>query len=287
MELCSQTGVSVAFYSDQGRFLARVQGAVSGNVMLRREQYRRADSMVASATLARAMLTGKIANCRNVLLRSARERPEGDSRTGLTSAATDLGHLIKRLQKEEDLDAMRGTEGDAARTYFGVFNHLIVCQSDDFCFHERSRRPPLDNLNALLSFTYTLVAHDVASALEGVGLDPAVGYLHRDRPGRAGLALDIMEEFRPYLADRLVLSLINLQQVKGSGFTRAESGEVRMDDFTRKEVLRTYQERKREEIRHPYLGEKVEVGLLPHCQAMLLARHLRGDIDGYPPFFWK
>ena len=182
---------------------------------------------------------------------------------------------------------MRGVEGDAARTYFEVFDHLIAAQKEDFFFHERSRRPPLDNLNALLSFFYTLLAHDVTAALETVGLDPAVGYLHRDRPGRPSLALDLMEEFRPVLADRLALSLVNLQQIRGKGFKKTETGAVLMDDATRKEVLVAYQKRKQEEIQHPFLGEQVEVGLLPFVQAMLLARYLRGDLDGYPPFIWK
>ena len=182
---------------------------------------------------------------------------------------------------------MRGREGDAARTYFEVFDHLIAAQKEDFFFHERSRRPPLDNVNALLSFFYTLLAHDVTAALETVGLDPAVGFLHRDRPGRPSLALDLMEEFRPIFADRLALSLINLQQIRGKGFRKTESGAVMMDDATRKEVLVAYQKRKQEEILHPFLNEKLAVGLLPHVQAMLLARYLRGDLDGYPPFFWK
>jgi CRISPR-associated protein Cas1 len=182
---------------------------------------------------------------------------------------------------------VRGLEGDAERTYFGVFDHLITAQKEDFFFAERSRRPPLDNVNALLSFFYTLLAHDVTAGLESVGLDPAVGYLHRDRPGRPSLALDLMEEFRPILADRLALSLINRQQIRGKGFRKTETGAVMMDDATRKEVLVAYQKRKQEEIQHPFLGETVEVGLLPFVQAMLLARHLRGDLDGYPPFFWK
>jgi CRISPR-associated protein Cas1 len=182
---------------------------------------------------------------------------------------------------------MRGLEGEAARTYFGAFNHCITVGKEDFFFHERSRRPPLDNMNALLSFLYTLLAHDVAAALEGVGLDPAVGFLHRDRPGRPGLALDIMEEFRPFLADRLALSLVNRRQINSKGFRKAETGSVLMTDETRKEVIVAWQKRKQEEIRHPFLDETAPIGLLPHLQAMLLARHLRGDLDGYPPFLWR
>jgi len=287
MGLCAERGVAVSFLSERGRFWARVEGPVSGNVLLRREQYRRADDPEASAGLARAMVIAKIANCRTVLLRAARERPE---RTGVPELSEAAGHLavhLRSLEEAAPLDTVRGKEGDAARTYFGVFDHLITAQREEFFFRERSRRPPLDNMNALLSFLYTLLVHDVRSALEGVGLDPAVGYLHRDRPGRPGLALDMMEELRPFLADRLALSLVNRQQVRGEGFRKTETGAVLMNDETRKEVLVAYQKRKQEEIQHPFLGEKVAVGLLPHCQALLMARCLRGDLDGYPPFVWR
>lgn len=287
MELCGLAGVAVSFHGENGKFFARVEGPVAGNVLLRREQYRRADSDEASAAFARSFLIAKIANSRAVLLRTARERVEGRESEALFSAAEELGRILKSLERLLPLDTLRGIEGDAARTYFGVFDHLILTQKDQFYFSERSRRPPLDNMNALLSFLYTLLAHDVASALEGVGLDPAVGFLHRDRPGRPGLALDMMEEFRPYLADRLALSLVNRQQVKGRGFRDTETGAISMDDATRKEVLVAYQKRKQEEIQHPFLGEKVSIGILFHCQAMLLARHIRGDLDGYPPFIWK
>ena len=191
------------------------------------------------------------------------------------------------LSKAKSLDVLRGMEGDSARQYFSVFDHLIVAQKEDFYFRERTRRPPLDNMNALLSFLYTLLAHDVESSLESVGLDPAVGYLHRDRPGRPSLALDIMEEFRAFIADRLALSLVNLQQIRGSGFKTTETGAVVMDDATRKDLLQAYQKRKQEEIRHPFIDEKVMVGLLPYIQAMLFARYLRGDLEIYPPFIWK
>jgi len=187
----------------------------------------------------------------------------------------------------ESLEAIRAVERVAAKAYFDVFEHLVTLQKDDFFFRGRSRRPPMDTLNALLSFLYTLLANDVASALEGVGLAPAVGFLHRARPGRMSLALDLMEELRPYLADRLALSLVNRQQIRGKGFTNTASGAIRMTDDTRKELLIAYQKRKQEEILHPFLNEKIAVGLIPHVQALLLARHLRGDLDGYPPFFWK
>lgn len=287
MGLCAERSVAVSFLSERGRFWARVQGPVSGNVLLRREQYRRADALNASAEIARTIVLAKIANCRTVLLRAARERPDDPGAPYLTGAASHLAESLKDLETPAPLDIVRGCEGDAAKTYFGAFNHLITAQKENFFFHERSRRPPLDNMNALLSFLYTLLAHDTASALETVGLDPAVGYLHRDRPGRAGLALDLMEEFRPYLADRLALSLVNRQQVKGAGFRKTETGAIHMDDETRKEVLVSYQKRKQEEIQHPFLGEKMAVGLLPYVQALLMARYLRGDLDGYPPFLWR
>lgn len=287
MGLCAERRVSVSFLSEYGRFFARVQGPVSGNVLLRREQYRRADDLAASAEIARSVVIAKITNCRTVLLRAAREGSDGVEAKDLAEAATHLAHLLKTLKAPMSLDTVRGVEGDATRTYFSVFDHLVASQKEAFYFRRRTRRPPLDNLNALLSFLYTVLAHDVASALEGVGLDPAVGYLHRDRPGRPGLALDLMEEFRPFLADRLALSLVNRQQVKEPGFRQTETGAVLMDEETRKEVLTAYQKRKQEEIQHPFLGEKVAVGLLPHVQALLLARYLRGDLDGYPPFLWK
>jgi CRISPR-associated protein Cas1 len=287
MELCGDRNVAISFLSEQGRFYARVQGPVSGNVLLRREQYRRADSQETSSEIARAVVIAKIANCRTVLLRAVRDRPDAPEVTAIEAASQRLARLLDELRQPAPLEVVRGREGDAARTYFEVFDHLIAAQKEDFFFHERSRRPPLDNVNALLSFFYTLLAHDVAAALETVGLDPAVGFLHRDRPGRPSLALDLMEEFRPIFADRLALSLINLQQIRGKGFRKTESGAVMMDDATRKEVLVAYQKRKQEEILHPFLNEKLAVGLLPHVQAMLLARYLRGDLDGYPPFFWK
>ena len=287
MGFCAERKVSISFLTERGRFLARVEGPVSGNVLLRREQYRRADDMEASAKFARSIVIGKIANCRTVLLRVARDHTDEQSRKSLSEAAVKLMEHLKSLEEILPLDTIRGKEGEAARRYFNVFDHLIMAQKEAFFFRERNRRPPLDNMNALLSFLYTLLVHDVKSALEGVGLDPAVGYLHRDRPGRPGLALDLMEEFRPYLADRLALSLVNRQQVTGKGFQKTETGAVMMDDDTRKVVLVSYQKRKQEEIQHPFLGEKLAIGLLPHVQALLLARHMRGDLDGYPPFLWR
>jgi CRISPR-associated protein Cas1 len=287
MGLCAERGVTVAFLTEHGRFLARVQGPVSGNVLLRRQQYRQADHPSWPAEAARVIVSAKIANSRTVLLRAAREGESRDGMGELEAASRRLGRLLEELQKPLPLDVVRGIEGDAARTYFSVFDHLIVTSKEDFFWKERSRRPPLDNVNALLSFLYTLLVHDVVSALESVGLDPAVGYLHRDRPGRPSLALDLMEELRPVVADRLALSLINRKQVRGNGFRKTESGAVAMDDDTRKEVLVAYQKRKQDELQHPFLGEKVVFGIVPHIQAALFARCLRGDLDGYPPFFWR
>jgi CRISPR-associated protein Cas1 len=286
MGLCGESNVTMSFLTENGRFLARVTGPVSGNVLLRREQYRRADDLQASALIAKSVVTAKIANCRVVIQRAMRDRPEL-KQSPLPQAALDLQQSLVDLQEQDNLDSIRGMEGNAANTYFGVFDSLINTNKDAFFFRQRSRRPPLDNVNALLSFLYMLLVHDVTSALEGVGLDPAVGYLHRDRPGRPSLALDLMEELRPYLADRLALSLINRQQVNPKGFSQQETGAVTMDDDTRKAVLVAWQKRKQEEITHPFLQEKIQLGLLAHVQAMLLARHLRGDLEGYPPFLWK
>ncbi len=287
MSLCGERGVALSLLSTNGRFRARVQGPTSGNVLLRREQYRRADDARESAALARSIVAGKVVNCRQVLLRGLRDHGQNDGSAELKKAADRLARLLRDIETEAALDAVRGFEGEAARTYFGVFDHLIKAQKDDFAFNGRSRRPPLDKVNSLLSFLYTLLFHDAASAAEVVGLDPAVGFLHRDKPGRLGLALDLMEEFRPFFGDRLVLSLINKKQLKASGFEKSESGAVLMDEETRKTVLAAYQKRKQEEITHPFLEEKTTVGLLLHLQARLLARHLRGELDAYPPFFWK
>ena len=287
MGFCAENGVAISFLTENGGFLAKVQGPVSGNVLLRREQYRRADDLQSASVIARSVVTGKVANCRTVLQRALRDHSDKIDPDPVSQASQCLANSMRRLQETHPLDVVRGIEGDAANSYFGVFDYLITCQKADFTFNERNRRPPLDNVNCLLSFLYTILMHDVRAALETVGLDPAVGFLHRDRPGRYGLALDIMEEFRPFLADRLILSLINLCQVQGKGFQKKKSGAVWMDDETRKTLLIAYQKRKQEEILHPFINEKVAVGLLPHVQAMLMARYLRGDLDCYPPFIWK
>jgi CRISPR-associated protein Cas1 len=287
MGFCAERDVAISFLSENGRFLARVQGPVSGNVLLRRQQYRLADDEGFSGQMAKSVLTGKVANCRAVLQRTLRDHSDKVEVAELRTVSERLKSNLQTLQKEVSLNVIRGIEGEAAHTYFTVFDHMILSQKDEFKFNERNRRPPLDRVNCLLSFLYTLLMHDVRSALESVGLDPAVGFLHRDRPGRPGLALDVMEEFRPFLGDRLALSLINLGQVVKGGFKTLENGAVVMDDDTRKTVLVAYQKRKQDEIMHPFLEEQVTIGLLPYTQALLLARHLRGDLDGYPPFLWK
>ncbi|EKD37963.1 MAG: hypothetical protein ACD_75C00924G0003 [uncultured bacterium] len=287
MQLCAERGVRIAFLSEYGKFWSRVEGPVSGNVLLRRQQYRWADDADKSAEIARAVVIAKVANQRTVLMRSIRDYPEGAGGQEMKSAAEYLERQLTMLRQPMPLDSVRGVEGDTARAYFSVFDHLIVAGKDEFFFQGRNRRPPLDNMNALLSFLYTLLVHDIRSALETVGLDPAVGYLHRDRPGRPSLALDLMEELRPVLADRLALSLVNRRQIKGKGFKTTETGAVTMDDETRKEVLVAYQKRKQEELQHPFINEKIALGLLPHVQSLLLSRYIRGDLDGYPPYFWK
>lgn len=277
---CAENGVTVSWLTVNGRFLASMHGPVSGNVLLRREQYRRADEDAAAAAIAASIVIGKIANCRTVLMRTAREHPGQE----LDAAAARLAQCLMHLREPQPLNVVRGIEGEAAQAYFGAFDNLIHNADPAFRFAGRNRRPPLDAVNCLLSFLYTLLTHDVRGALESCGLDPAVGFLHRDRPGRPSLALDIMEEFRPYLADRLACTLINRGQVKGKGFRRTESGAVIMDEATRKDVLTAWQERKQETVEHPFLQEKMAAGLLYHCQARLLARYLRGDLDAYPPF---
>lgn len=284
---CAEKDVSVSFMTGYGRFMARVQGPVAGNVLLRREQFRRADDPAASARLARLFILGKVVNCRTVIGRALRDHAAKVDAERLGLAVNRFAKVAQKLLRQEDLNEIRGIEGNAANEYFALFNDFIVTKKEDFVFNGRSRRPPLDRVNCLLSFLYSLLYHDARSALETVGLDPAVGFLHRDRPGRLSLALDLMEEFRPVLADRLALSLINLGQVKKKGFKVTESGAVLMDDETRKTLLTEYQKRKQVEIEHPFLKEKMPLGMLLFAQAQLLSRHLRGDMEEYPPYFWR
>jgi CRISPR-associated protein Cas1 len=286
MGRCGSRGIGVAFLTERGRFLGRIQGSTSGNIMLRRQQYRQTDHEDHIAQIARIIVAAKIVNSRTVLQRAVRDYPnlEGGD---VPRAIRRLQKRINDVRKADLIDAIRGIEGDAARTYFSVFNHLVVSNDKGFSFNGRTRRPPGDPVNAMLSFVYTLLTADVASALEAVGLDPQAGFLHRDRPGRSGLALDLVEELRAFVGDRLVLSLINRGQVQSRGFETRESGAVWMSDETRKILLATYQQRKNDELIHPFLGEKTTVGMIVHLQARLMARHLRGDLDTYPPFVWR
>lgn len=287
MGACAEHGVALTFLTMHGRFLARVCGQEHGNVLLRKEQYRVSDDEEKSAAISKGILTGKLFNSRWVVERAIRDYSLRIDTEKLKHVSGSLVEALKKLQTAKTLEEIRGMEGEAATRYFSVLDDLILQQKEQFFFKSRNRRPPMDNVNALISFAYTLLAHDTASALETVGLDPYVGFLHRDRPGRLSLALDLMEEFRAILADRFVLTLINTRQVSGKGFIKKENGAVLMDDDTRKIILTAWQKKKQEEITHPLLGEKMEWGLVPYSQALLLARCLRGDLDAYPPFLWK
>lgn len=284
----ARAGITLVLLDRQGRFEARVEGPVSGNVLLRRAQYRASEQ---PDEIVRSIVSAKIANQRAVLQRALRDHGDGmapERRAAVDAAVDRLERILRRVAfTNEGAEALRGAEGEAAYNYFAVFGDLIRADDPDIVFRGRSRRPPLDPVNALLSFLYTLLTHDCRSAAESVGLDPAVGFLHRDRPGRPSLALDLMEELRPVLADRLALSLINRRQLRGRDFETRDGGAVLLSDDGRKTVLTAWQERKKEERRHPFLDENAPLGLVPYLQAQLLARHLRGDLDAYPPWFWK
>jgi CRISPR-associated protein Cas1 len=287
MGACAESRIALSFLSDSGRFLASVVGTEQGNVLLRRKQYRVANEEPECIPIVRNLLTGKLYNSRWVLERALRDHPLRVDEVRLKAASAALAGSLFRLQDADSIDSLRGIEGDAATSYFSVFDELILQNKDDFCFATRSRRPPLDKINAMLSFAYSLLASEAAAALSAVGLDPFVGFLHKDRPGRRSLALDLMEELRPVYADRFVLSLINNRKIKARDFLQKENGATLMEDDARKTFLTAWQNRKQEVITHPFLKEKVEWGLLPHVQALLLARFLRGDLDEYPPFLWK
>ena len=287
MGKCADQKISLSFFTVNGRFLAEISGIEHGNVTLRRTQYRMADDLQRSAAIARNILIGKLYNSRWILERAVRDHGMRINTEHVKAVAHGIVESIELLRKAVDLGSLRGIEGEAATRYFSAFDELILQSKDDFYFHSRNRRPPLDNVNALLSFAYSLLANEVASAIRSVGLDPFVGFLHRDRPGRKSLALDLMEELRSVFADRFVITLINKRQVEPSDFHIQENGAVRMKDETRRTFLSAWQSRKQEEIRHPFLDEKIEWGLVPHVQALLLARYLRGDLDEYPPFLWK
>ncbi len=285
--LCIEKGVNVSLLSPYGKHMANVTSAPKGNVLLRRKQYRLADNDQASAQIAKSFIIGKLAGCRTVLRRFIRDHGQTKNIESVESTSKTLVRNMQKVEQSSNLSELRGIEGESARVYFSVFDTLLLNQKDCFYMRERSRRPPRDNTNALLSFLYTLLLHETKAALVTVGLDPYVGYLHRDRPGRLSLALDLMEEFRAYLADRLVISMINRRQLTGKDFIKKESGAVLLKEDSRKEVLSAWQKRKAEVIAHPFLDEKITMGLLPYAQALLLARHLRGDIEIYPPFIWK
>lgn len=287
MGACAGRGIQLCFMTPRGRFLARVCGEDRGNVLLRKQQYRVSDSPAESCLIARNMILGKVFNARRVLERTLRDHGMRVDTEALRKVSTQLAQHLPAIETAVDLDTLRGLEGEASARYFSGFNQLILNQKDDFSFEGRNRHPPRDNVNAMLSFAYTLLANDCGAALESVGLDSYVGFMHRDKPGRASLALDLMEELRAPLADRLVLTLINNRMVQKNHFRRQADGVVLLNDDGRKLFLNAWQERKRDAITHPYLQEKVYWGLVPYVQALLLARYLRGDLDGYPTFFWK
>lgn len=286
MAFCAENNVGISYLSENGKFLAKVYGAQKGNVLLRKAQYAKADNEFESLAIARPIVAAKVSNYRSLLMRHQRNHPDNDTDT-MAPIVLTLGNRLNEIHLSQTLDELRGHEGECAALYFSVLSSLITAQQEDFVFTVRSKRPPLDPANALLSFLYSVLANDIRSALETTGLDPQVGFLHQLRSGRPSLALDLMEEFRASLGDRIMLNLINLKQVTKKDFETRESGEVRISDEARKTLLNAYQQRKQEEITHPFLDEKMTIGLLPHVQAQLLARYIRGDISEYPPFYLK
>ncbi|NLH02128.1 MAG: type I-C CRISPR-associated endonuclease Cas1 [Clostridiales bacterium] len=287
MGACAKRGIRLCFCPPNGRFLAKSIGEANGNVLLRRMQYRLADDPYRSCKIARNMIFGKVFNCRWSIERTIRDNGMRVDSDKLEDASSKLKNSLSEILLADTPEHLRGLEGETAAVYFSVLDEMILNNKEEFFFRNRSRRPPLDKMNALLSFAYTLLANDCSSALESVGLDSYVGFFHRDRPGRSSLALDLMEELRPCFADRFVVSLINNRVVKGEDFEEMESGAVIMTDDGRKKVIKAWQERKRDTITHPYLKEKISWGLVPYIQALLLARFLRDDLEDYPPFLWK
>lgn len=287
MGACARRGIQLSFMTPNGRFLARICGEDRGNVLLRKKQYRCSDDEAASCAIARNFIFGKVYNSRWILGRAIRDHAMRIDVESVKHAAEGMAGQLPAIAEAVSLETLRGLEGEAAARYFGVFDQLILNQKDEFCFRNRNRRPPEDPFNAMLSFVYTLLMNDCAAALESVGLDSYVGFLHRDRPGRASLALDLMEELRGVFAERLVLALINTKKITAKHFRRQTGGAVLLADDGRKVLLNAWQEKKREQITHPYLNEKMHWGLVPYVQALLLSRYLRGDVDGYPPFLWK
>ena len=287
MGACAQRDVGLSFCTPRGRFLARTSGISNGNVLLRRTQYRTADDLNASCRIARNMIFGKLYNARRSIERTRRDHKLRIDDECFQSASETIQELLPNVLQETNMETLRGLEGAGTAVYFRVFDDMILREKENFYFHSRNRRPPLDNINAMLSFAYSLLGSECASALESVGLDAYVGFLHRDRPGRTSLALDLMEELRPCLADRFVLTLVNNRIVNGGDFSKSESGAVQLSEQGRKKFLKNWQERKQETISHPFLEEKVSWGLVPYIQALLLARYLREDLDQYPAFLWK
>ena len=287
MGYCADENIPIIFLTSSGRFRARVVGKSRGNVVLRKTQYRLSDNEIESARIARNFITGKVFNQKWMLERVTRDYPIRVDTAKFKEVSAQLSDLMKEIRVCDDLERLRGLEGQAAISYNRVFNQMILQQKEDFYFHSRSRRPPLDNVNAMLSFAYTLLANDTAAALEGVGLDAYVGFLHRERPGRISLALDVMEELRGIYADKFVLTLINKKIFNKDDFVKKENGAILVTDEARRKFLSAWQNKKTEKITHPYLGEKIQWGLVPHAQSLLLARFLRGDLDEYPPFLWK
>ncbi len=287
MGACNERGVSLSFFTPRGKFLSRCNGKSQGNVLLRRMQYRVADDPPQSCRLAKWSVFGKVYNARHVLERTRRDHPERVDVEKLFAVCQTLKGLQDNVFTAMDMESLRGFEGAAATAYFSVFDDLLLTNKEDFIFQTRNRRPPLDRVNALLSFAYSILANDCASALEGVGLDSYVGFLHRDRPGRTSLALDLMEELRPCMADRFVITLINNRVMRPEFFQTRENGAVLLSDEGRRVFFKHWQKRKQETITHPFLEEKIPWGLLVHMQALLLSRYLRGDMDAYPPFLWK
>ena len=287
MGACVDRNISLCYLTPQGKFLARISGEIKGNVILRQQQYTSSRDESISLGIAKNCILGKVYKARWVLERAVRDHSMQIDVDQVRAASSFLKNSLELIQNSQSKDQLRGYEGEAASIYFGVFNQLILQQKKDFVFKGRNRRPPLDPVNALLSFGYTLLTNTITSALESVGLDPYVGYLHTDRPGRASLSLDLIEELRAVLADRFVLTLINRKLIAGKNFSQKENGAVLMDDEIRRRVLTEWQNKKKEIITHPYLQEKVEWGMVPYVQALLLARYLRGDLDGYPVFLWK
>ena len=287
MRKCAESGIALSFMTEYGRFQASIVGEERGNVLLRRTQYRFADDETKCVEIARNILVGKLHNSRWVLERTVRDHAMRVDAEKIKRVCAFISNAAVSVRETNAPERLFGLEGEAASLYFSVFDEMILSNKEDFFFRGRSRRPPLDNVNALLSFVYTLLANDISSALSAVGLDPFVGFFHRDRPGRRSLALDLMEELRAPLADRFVLKLINMRQLVGKDFLQKESGGVILHDEARKTLLSAWQTRKQEALEHPFLKEKIQWGLVSHVQALLLARFLRGDLDEYPPFLWK